>query len=431
MDNQIKDQIYTHLQNRGYKDATVKSYASHLLNLFRFFPNTAPEQISQEQVLKYMKSLKAQNKHANTIRGVGYAFDFYYNDILGKNHRYPFKHSPPPSSEYNFFTQDQVFKMIDGCSNIKHKCILMCLYSMGLTSGELQRLKVQDIRSREQPHVAHIRDSEYKVYRKAFLSPQLLRELRKYSKGLSLKSDDFLFHNPQTKNRYASNSITKILDAALKANGLNPELKVKDLRYSYFKHMIELGVPLSGILISMGLVSPDSMLRYHKIIYANEPIRFSPLDRVITLRKASETFDTLEDLVRQLHNEDIATYLKEAIDCLRIGALRAGVIFVWNAAISKVHEQLAEPEKLPAINTHLREMNSRTKVSGIDDFQKLKDETVLILTEKMGIFDKAEKDILSKSCLDLRNKCGHPSKYQPEIHKVKAFVEDVVNIVFK
>jgi len=38
-------------------------------------------------------------------------------------------------------------------------------------------------------------------------------------------------------------------------------------------------------------------------------------------------------------------------------------------------------------------------------------------------------DDLSQA-LDLRNKCGHPTKYRPRKIKARSFIEDVVGIVF-
>jgi hypothetical protein len=43
--------------------------------------------------------------------------------------------------------------------------------------------------------------------------------------------------------------------------------------------------------------------------------------------------------------------------------------------------------------------------------------------------DKAEKTTLSEA-LDLRNRCGHPSRYHG-VKKVSSFLEDVIGIVFK
>ena len=47
----------------------------------------------------------------------------------------------------------------------------------------------------------------------------------------------------------------------------------------------------------------------------------------------------------------------------------------------------------------------------------------------LGVVDKAQKDTLVDA-LNLRNRCGHPTKVKPGVNKAKSFIEDVVGIVF-
>ena len=55
--------------------------------------------------------------------------------------------------------------------------------------------------------------------------------------------------------------------------------------------------------------------------------------------------------------------------------------------------------------------------------------TFLEALPDLGILDKAEKDTLVDG-LNLRNRCGHPTKVKPGINKARSFIEDVVGIVF-
>ncbi len=48
----------------------------------------------------------------------------------------------------------------------------------------------------------------------------------------------------------------------------------------------------------------------------------------------------------------------------------------------------------------------------------------------MLLIQKTSKGELDKH-LDLRNYCGHPSEYYPETQKIKAYLEDLINIIFK
>jgi hypothetical protein len=48
----------------------------------------------------------------------------------------------------------------------------------------------------------------------------------------------------------------------------------------------------------------------------------------------------------------------------------------------------------------------------------------------LAVVDKTQKHRLQKA-LDLRNSCGHSSKYSVGEKKVSAFIEDVVGIIWK
>ncbi len=82
------------------------------------------------------------------------------------------------------------------------------------------------------------------------------------------------------------------------------------------------------------------------------------------------------------------------------------------------------------LNTALVKHDPKARaVNKIEDFAYIKDATALVAFQELGMIDKGEKATLAEA-LDLRNRCGHPSKYAPGPKKASSFVEDVVGIVF-
>lgn len=138
---------------------------------------------------------------------------------------------------------------------------------------------------------------------------------------------------------------------------------------------------------------------------------------------------TLENVVAAISDEEVRRYLEEALTCLRVGALRACVVFVWSAAIRTIHaEMLSNGSK--ACNAALQKHDPKARtVSRTEDFAYVKDATTLLAAQELGVLDKNEKDTLVEA-LNLRNRSGHPGKYRPGPKKVSAFVEDVASIVF-
>lgn len=139
---------------------------------------------------------------------------------------------------------------------------------------------------------------------------------------------------------------------------------------------------------------------------------------------------TLEDLAKKIGDSEVRSYIEEAIKCLQVGALRAAIVFVWVAAIRQIQTELigkGGAAVTAAVQTHDKKAGT---VKTIEDFAYVKEVTQLLAAKDLGLYDKSEKDTLVDA-LNLRNKCGHPSHYEPGIKKAAAFIEDVVGVVFQ
>jgi hypothetical protein len=134
-------------------------------------------------------------------------------------------------------------------------------------------------------------------------------------------------------------------------------------------------------------------------------------------------------LARKVSDETVRGYVEEAIKCLQAGALRAAVVFLWTGAIRTLHEGALKKSSV-TLNTALRTQDPKARsVSRIEHFAWIGDRTFLDASPDMGLLDKGQKDTLVDA-LNLRNRCGHPTKYRPGEAKAKGFIEDLLSIVF-
>jgi hypothetical protein len=138
---------------------------------------------------------------------------------------------------------------------------------------------------------------------------------------------------------------------------------------------------------------------------------------------------TLSELALTIRDLDVREYVLEAIECLRFGALRAAVVFLWIGAARDLQRQvIARPARL--VNAALTKHDPKSRaVRTLDDFANVKESILLLVAQELGILDKGQRQMVEQA-LDLRNKCGHPGKYKPGTKKVSAFIEDVVSILF-
>lgn len=139
----------------------------------------------------------------------------------------------------------------------------------------------------------------------------------------------------------------------------------------------------------------------------------------------------LARLVAQVTDEVVRTYLGEALRCLQVGALKACVVFCWAGVIRTLQDRLITQKGGPAVTAALLRLDPKARtVTTVDHFALSKEAHHLQIAQDLSLIDKAEKTTLGEA-LDLRNRCGHPSRYNPGVKKVSSFLEDVIGIVFK
>lgn len=138
---------------------------------------------------------------------------------------------------------------------------------------------------------------------------------------------------------------------------------------------------------------------------------------------------TLSAAISKVTDVDVREYLGEALKSLSVGALRPCVVSVWVAAARTLQHEMMK-KGATAVTAAVQKHDQKAKaIKSVDDFAYTKESIQLLTARELGIIDKSEKDTLEEA-LDLRNRCGHPSKYRPGMKKVSAFMEDVISIVF-
>lgn len=148
--------------------------------------------------------------------------------------------------------------------------------------------------------------------------------------------------------------------------------------------------------------------------------------------EAKNDTEYLEELVdKQISDNLTKDYLNEGIDCLKVGKLRASVVFLWAGSVYEIQSRVIK-YPLKKINSSLLKHDPKARtINKLDDFAYIKESILLLVANDLGIFDKNQCSVLINQCLDLRNKCGHPGKYSPGPKRVSSFIEDLINTLFK
>ncbi len=157
-------------------------------------------------------------------------------------------------------TKQEVKLMIDKTENIKHKCLIMLIYSAGLRVSEAINLKVEDIDSER--GVIKIIQGKGKKDRISLLSKELLIHLREYYK--LYQPSKYLFTGINNGS-YSASSVLKIVKNAAKKAKINKHVTTHTLRHSFATHLLEQGTDLRYIQNLLGHASSKTTEIYTHI----------------------------------------------------------------------------------------------------------------------------------------------------------------------
>jgi len=264
------------LETKRYSFNTAKTYTGLFSEFIRYFKGRPPNEINENDIKQYMltivksgKSLSYQNQVINAIK-------FYYEQVLEMPQRFyeierPRKEQKLPS----VLSEEEILRIISSTTNLKHKAILVTIYSCGLRLSELLNLKITDIQSDR--HLLLIRDGKGKKDRHTILSETTLALLRKYY--LAFKPKEYLFEG-QEGGRYSMKSVQNIVKHSLKAAKITKPASTHTLRHSFATHLLENGTDLRYIQMLLGHSSPKTTEIYAHVSTKGLRQVVSPIEKL-------------------------------------------------------------------------------------------------------------------------------------------------------
>ena len=144
-----------------------------------------------------------------------------------------------PTTLPSILSAHEISRLIKVTSNLKHKTILLLIYSGGLRLGELLNLKIADIDS--QVMKIHVRQAKGKKDRYIMLSKKTLSLLRGYYK--TYKPHDYLIEG-QKGGKYSPKSVQNVFKSAVKKAGIKKKVTVHSLRHSFATHLLDEGTDI-------------------------------------------------------------------------------------------------------------------------------------------------------------------------------------------
>jgi integrase/recombinase XerD len=277
-DRKIPDEYLEMLTLKRYSQNTVETYKSAFEGFINYYKTKEPADIDHQEIIDYLVHLVEKRKVSASYQNqVINAIKFYYEKVL-KLEKLPYIFIDRPFKDKTLPTvlsEEEIQRIINSIDNIKHKTVILTLYSAGLRISELLNLKMPDIDSKRKAVI--IRQAKGKKDRYSLLSEKLLIYLRQYYK--KYKPKKWLFEG-QAGEQYSYESCCKILHIACKKAQIKKKVGLHTLRHSFATHILERGGDLRYIQVLLGHSSPKTTAIYTHITSKGMGDIKSPLDNL-------------------------------------------------------------------------------------------------------------------------------------------------------
>jgi len=259
----------------SHSRSTFKNYGRKLAH-FCFHFNALPNEVSYEQINEYLADLARSSKtpSRSAFKHTIYGLRYYFRFMNLPNRAISLPVLPYEKKLPAVLSKQDCRRLFNAPIILKYRIILSMIYSAGLRSGELSRLKISDVDSGRM--MIHIRRSKGYKDRYVPLSKMLLSELRKYYK--SYKPLEYLFYGKEKGMPFSPNGLRWLLKESAKKAGIIKTVCVHTLRHSYATHLLEDGLDIVTIKQLLGHACIESTLNYLNIAIPEKINAFSPYD---------------------------------------------------------------------------------------------------------------------------------------------------------
>jgi len=242
-----------------------------------YYADTKIDDITDAMIVDFLRYLvnernisgSYQNQSINSIK-------FYFERVMGGQRKiYTIDRPRKEKILPEVLSEEEVVKILNATENLKHKAILMTIYSAGLRVSELTNLRIKDIDSNRMQ--IRVEQAKGKKDRYTLLGEKTLEILRKYF--TEFKPKEWLFEG-RDGEKYKPRRIQDILKKSVDEVGLKKTITVHTLRHSFATHLLEAGTDIRYIQSLLGHQSGKTTEIYtHITIKGFEQIK-SPLDKL-------------------------------------------------------------------------------------------------------------------------------------------------------
>ena len=262
--------------------ATQRNYLRDV-SRFATWLGGPPDTATDEDLRRYQIEQTETGFGAPAMNTAVSALRFFYTrtldrpDLTRKLHRV--KH---PRALPTVLSREEVTRMLNATTSIKHQAILSVAYGAGLRASEGTKLKVRDIDSERM--LLRVECGKGGRHRNAMLAQDLIVLLREWWKigrkqGV-MHPDGWLFPGQHYLKPICYRQVHRIAAEAAHAAGITKRVGPHTLRHSFATHLLEDGVDIRIIQVLLGHAQLTTTSLYTRVATRTVKAVISPLDRL-------------------------------------------------------------------------------------------------------------------------------------------------------
>ena len=265
------------LRLRGYSPRTRKAYVSHVRRLIAYSAESGRsvhDELEATSIRDFLLDVAATHSASAHHQAVS-AIRFLLREVLRRDDLV--QAAPRPRNEQHLPTvlaPAEVRALLASLRNIKHRALLMLMYSGGLRVSEAVRLRPADLDSARQ--LLHVRGGKGRKDRYTLLSPVAREAVRLYVDAY--RPGDWLFPGTRPTHHLTPRSVQKLVFRAARQAGISKRLTPHTLRHSFATHLLESGTDLRYIQELLGHASSKTTEIYTHVTSHDLARIRSPLD---------------------------------------------------------------------------------------------------------------------------------------------------------
>jgi integrase/recombinase XerD len=257
-------------------EQTIRNYVRGVRALMEFH-DTLPHELEIDQVIDFLNDLQTEKeRNWRTIKIYVAALRWYYQHMADQVElamKIPYPKEKPSLPQV--LSREELTRLFDSCLNPKHRVMFRLLYSSGLRRGEILRLTVDDLITKDGKCQIRINCSKGGKDRYTVLSKKVLIELREYY--LSCRPKKYLFNGRYKGSPMTPGGLRHTLNGAVRS-GINKDVNLHILRHCFASHALEEGINLKTLQYLLGHSTVMTTMIYLHVSEVPLCKAFSPLD---------------------------------------------------------------------------------------------------------------------------------------------------------